>query len=139
MVRPVSLALLCLLALVSAAPADDAKRQQAIDLLDKLLQRAVPTAQVKVIAGNYHTIILAGVVEHAEDVNTILGIARAIHGQESGQIVNAMRVGGVPQVDQCRTVQAQVEELRANDLQTDRKSTRLNSSHIQKSRMPSSA
>ena len=32
-----------------------------------------------------------------------------------------------------------IERLRAMDIDVDRKSTRLNSSHIQKSRMPSSA
>ena len=37
------------------------------------------------------------------------------------------------------TLQAFLEQGREYDLLTDRKSTRLNSSHIQKSRMPSSA
>ena len=34
---------------------------------------------------------------------------------------------------------ADVAQIRLQDAKTDRKSTRLNSSHIQKSRMPSSA
>ena len=38
-----------------------------------------------------------------------------------------------------RSCGANIDELRKNLTQQDRKSTRLNSSHIQKSRMPSSA
>ena len=98
MVRPLSLALAGLLVCATAVPADEAKRQQSIELLDQLLQRAVPTAQVKIIPGAGNSIILTGQVAHAEDIDTIMGIAHEFRGEKKGAIINALRVGGVQQV-----------------------------------------
>lgn len=71
-----------------------------VALLRNLLARTVPTAAVTPVPGAGNTIIMTGTVAHAEDIDTILGIARSITGGAPGaaQIINAMRVGGVMQV-----------------------------------------
>jgi pilus assembly protein CpaC len=66
-------------------------------LLRNLLQRAVPTAVVSPIPAGA-TIILTGTVEKAEDIETILGIARNTLGPGAQAPINAMRVGGVQMV-----------------------------------------
>ena len=55
----------------------------------------------------------------------------------SAEVVAIVGQGNVAS-DVCRILARSVDELKATDI-VDRKSTRLNSSHIQKSRMPSSA
>lgn len=95
--------------------------QQDIELLRNILRRAVPTASVNPIPGAGNTIILTGWVARAEDVDTIMRIARTFTGGGAGaaDIVNAMKVGGVMQV-QLDVVVARVarSEFRrmANDL-----------------------
>jgi pilus assembly protein CpaC len=71
-----------------------------IDLLKNILAKAVPTASVVPIPGAGNTIILTGNVAHAEDIDTVMGIARSITagGATPANIVNAMRIGGVMQV-----------------------------------------
>ena len=54
-----------------------------------------------------------------------------------GAIGWMLRSGRIPQVDPRPMAELQARSAAAEA--TDRKSTRLNSSHIQKSRMPSSA
>jgi pilus assembly protein CpaC len=78
--------------------------QQDIDLLRNLIKRAVPTANVEVIPGVGGLLIISGNVARAEDVDTILRIAAAVGGGQSGSIVNAMQVGGVHQVQLDVTV-----------------------------------
>ena len=74
--------------------------QQDIELLRNILTRSVPTASVIPIPGAGNTIILTGWVARAEDVETIMRIARTFTAGGAGgaDIVNAMRVGGVMQV-----------------------------------------
>jgi pilus assembly protein CpaC len=82
---------------------DDKGKVEVYDVLVQLdvvflrtqLKAAVPTAAVVVtpVAGN--TVILGGTVQHADDVQTILDVARSIGGLN---VINAMRVGGVQQV-----------------------------------------
>src|SRR5947209_7515587 len=74
--------------------------QPDIELLRTLIRRAVPTAAVDVIPGVGNAIVLTGNVAHAEDVDTVLRIAASV----AGNVVNAMRVGGVHQVQLDVTV-----------------------------------
>ena len=82
-----------------------------IQMLVNLLQRAVPTANVTPIPGTGNTIILAGTVAHAEDIDVIMRIAQSVVGTPGAiagpggtavvgpsGIINALRVGGVQQV-----------------------------------------
>src|SRR5262245_6906900 len=82
-----------------------------IDVVKAVLKRAVPTASVEPIPAGTNTIILAGTVAHAEDIETILRVAQGVLvsgvpqvGSATGgtvlttTIVNAMTVGGVRQV-----------------------------------------
>jgi pilus assembly protein CpaC len=74
-----------------------------VEFLRTQIKRAVPTANVEPIPVSNNTIVLKGVVEHAEDVDTIMGIARGVAGN---QVINRMQVGGVQQVELCVTVAA---------------------------------
>ncbi|MFL5242747.1 MAG: pilus assembly protein N-terminal domain-containing protein [Gemmataceae bacterium] len=75
--------------------------QTDVEYLRSLIKRSVPTANVEPIPGSNNTIILNGTVSRLDDVETILGAARAVGG---AQITNHMRVGGVQQVELCVTV-----------------------------------
>jgi pilus assembly protein CpaC len=77
--------------------------QQDVEFLRTMIRRAVPTANVEPIPISGNTIVLRGTVAHAEDVDTILGIARGLAGS---QIVNQIKVAGVQQVQLCVTVAA---------------------------------
>jgi pilus assembly protein CpaC len=77
--------------------------QQDVEFLKTMIRRAVPTANVEPIPISGNTIVLRGTVAHAEDVDTILGIARGVAGN---QVVNQIRVAGVQQVQLCVTVAA---------------------------------
>jgi pilus assembly protein CpaC len=77
--------------------------QQDVEFLKTMIRRAVPTANVEPIPISGNTIVLRGIVARAEDVDTILGIARGVAGN---QIVNQIRVAGVQQVQLCVTVAA---------------------------------
>jgi len=100
--RPLLLALFCLLICRSDLRAGDTdpeqEKQKTIALLANLFQRAVPSASVEAVPGEGDSIILRGYVEQAEDIETILHIARAVCGPVSGAIVNAMVIGERPQV-----------------------------------------
>src|SRR5262249_35988716 len=75
--------------------------QQDIEYLRNVLRRTVPTANVEPIPGSQNSLIIRGTVSRAEDVDIILNAARAVAG---GNVVNAMRVAGVQQVQLCVTV-----------------------------------
>jgi pilus assembly protein CpaC len=84
--------------------------QQDVEFLRTQIRRAVPTANIEPIPISGNTIVLRGTVARAEDVETVLGIARGVAG---GQIVNQIKVGGVQQVQLCVTVAAvSREEIR---------------------------
>jgi pilus assembly protein CpaC len=68
--------------------------QADVEYLRTQLRRAVPTANVTPIPTASNTVILAGTVTRAEDINTVVAIAQSIGFQS----VNALRVGGVQQV-----------------------------------------
>jgi len=73
--------------------------QTDIEYLRSVLKRSFPTANVEPIPGPNNTIILNGTVSRIDDVDAILGTARAV-----GNVTNHMRVGGVQQVELCVTV-----------------------------------
>jgi pilus assembly protein CpaC len=73
--------------------------QTDIEYLRSVLKRSFPTANVEPIPGPNNTIILNGTVSRIDDVDAILGAARAV-----GNVTNHMRVGGVQQVELCVTV-----------------------------------
>ncbi|MCE9530661.1 MAG: hypothetical protein K8T89_05960 [Planctomycetes bacterium] len=77
--------------------------QTDIDLLRNILKRAVPTANVEVIPfGN--GVVITGNVARAEDVDTVLRVAGTVLGSGAANVVNAMTVGGVQQVQLDVTV-----------------------------------
>jgi pilus assembly protein CpaC len=77
-----------------------------VEFLRTLLVRVVPTAAVQPVPGSNGTVILTGIVAHAEDIDIIMRTAASVVGG-SERVVNAMRVGGVMQV-QLDTVVARV-------------------------------
>jgi pilus assembly protein CpaC len=81
--------------------------QLDIEYLRTVIQRAVPTANVTAIPGTNDSVILAGTVNHAEEVDVILkATANVVGGPE--KVINEMRVGGVQQV-QLDVIVARVE------------------------------
>jgi pilus assembly protein CpaC len=86
--------------------------QLDIDLLRNLLERAVPTASLKLIPVGQTNVILAGHVARAEDVDIIIRVAGSIVGAGPDRLINAMTVGGVQQVQLDVTV-AQVNRTEA--------------------------
>lgn len=75
--------------------------QNDVELLRKLIQQAVPTANVQVLPGGTpDSLILSGHVANAGDVDTVVRVASSAvgGGTATGNIVNALTVGGVSQV-----------------------------------------
>ncbi len=85
--------------------------QQDLELLRTTLRRVVPTANIDLIPGLGGTIVLAGYVARAEDVNTVVQVASSVGGQNAN-IVNAIQIGGVHQV-QLDVVVASVNRSKA--------------------------
>ena len=79
-------------------PLDDEADREAKrrDLLEQI-RRAVPTANVDVVASGNGTVILTGTVASADSAQVIMELARGVFGL-GANIINAMRVGGVQQV-----------------------------------------
>jgi pilus assembly protein CpaC len=75
--------------------------QLDVEYLKTQLKRAVPTAHITPIPTSNTTVILAGTVTKAEDVDIIMRVAQSIPGVVA---VNAIRVGGVQQVQLDVTV-----------------------------------
>jgi pilus assembly protein CpaC len=79
--------------------------QTDIDLLRNILKRAVPTASVEVIPfGASNSVVLSGYVAHAEDIDPIIRITATVLGTSPLNVVNAMTVAGVHQVQLDVTV-----------------------------------
>ena len=72
--------------------------QTDYDLLRNVIKRTVPTASVDVIPGVGNVIILSGYVTRPEDADIILRIASGAVGGNVQNLINAMQVGGVQQV-----------------------------------------
>jgi len=77
--------------------------QLDVAYVKRMIAEAVPTANVDVKPVLNRTVILTGWVARAEDVETILAVARTVIGT-GAQVVNAMQVGGVQQVQLDVTV-----------------------------------
>jgi pilus assembly protein CpaC len=69
--------------------------QLDVQYLNTVLRQAIPTANIRPIPGANNTIILTGWVARAEDINTVVELARS---QVGGTIIPALRIGGVQQV-----------------------------------------
>jgi pilus assembly protein CpaC len=68
-----------------------------IEFLRSVLLRAVPTASLQLIPAATGTIVIAGTVAHAEDIDVIMRTAQGVVSS-ADHVVNAMHVGGVQQV-----------------------------------------
>ncbi|MCI0463178.1 MAG: hypothetical protein L0Z62_40040, partial [Gemmataceae bacterium] len=75
--------------------------QTDVQYLKYILRRAVPAASVDVIPSANNVFILTGHVQRSEDVQIVVDAARSVVGD---RIINALRVGGVMQVQLCVTV-----------------------------------
>ena len=69
-----------------------------LEQLRKLIRRTVPTANVEVASGIGNVIILSGYVTSPQDANTIERLANSAVGGSANNIINALQVGGVQQV-----------------------------------------
>jgi pilus assembly protein CpaC len=79
----------------------DAIVQTDVEFLKTQLTRAVPTANIQLIPSTNGSIILAGHVANAEDIDAILRISNSFvtgAGGTGGEVINALRLGGVMQV-----------------------------------------
>jgi pilus assembly protein CpaC len=81
----------------------DVTVQFDVEYLRTLLRRAVPTANVEPIPAGNNSIILTGNVAHTEDIQIILDTTNSVVAG-GNRIINAMRVGGVQQVQLCVVV-----------------------------------
>jgi len=88
--------------------------QPDIELLRSLIKKAVPTANVEVVPGVGNAIILTGNVANIADIDTLVRLAENTAGTGPGNVINAMSVGGVSQV-QLDVVVAQVSRTEARN------------------------
>ncbi|MGL4424486.1 MAG: type II and III secretion system protein family protein [Gemmataceae bacterium] len=120
--------------------------QPDYDLLRKVIQRAVPSANIEIIPGVGSSIILTGYVNKLSDADTIVRIAGgAVAGPAGGagggaaggaaagnnNVINAIQVGGVQHV-QIEVVVAQVDrtELRSRGADFQVRGTQANFSSL---------
>jgi pilus assembly protein CpaC len=72
--------------------------QPDLELLRNIIRRTVPTANVTVEPGIGNVIILGGYVTSPQDADTILRLANSAVGGSPQNVINAIQVGGVQQV-----------------------------------------
>ena len=72
--------------------------QPDLALLRNLIKRTVPTAKVDVPPGVGNVIILSGYVTSPQDADIITRLANASVGGSASNVINAVQVGGVQQV-----------------------------------------
>ncbi len=92
----------------------DARRAKLLEVI----HATVPTAVVDAVVTDPNYVVLTGTVPSAEAVQTILETARGLMGGPGARIYNAMRVGGVQQV-QLEVVVALVNRSRLRQLSTN--------------------
>lgn len=78
--------------------------QLDVAYLKNILARSVKTANIDVIATPNRAVILTGWVARPEDVETVVRITQTVLGANAAGVINAMRVGGVQQVQLDVTV-----------------------------------
>ncbi|MCC6419021.1 MAG: hypothetical protein IT429_12370 [Gemmataceae bacterium] len=76
--------------------------QTDVQHLKYILRKAVPAANIDVVPSANNAFVLTGYVQRAEDIPIALAAATSVVG--NGRIVNALRDGGVMQVQLCVTV-----------------------------------
>ena len=72
--------------------------QPDYDLLRSLIKRTVPTANVEVTPGVGTVVILSGYVTSPQDADIIARLANSQVGGSASNVINAIQVGGVQQV-----------------------------------------
>jgi len=72
--------------------------QPDYELLRALIKRTVPTANVEVSPGLGNVVILSGYVTSPQDADIIVRLTQSQVGGTPGNVINAMQVGGVQQV-----------------------------------------
>jgi pilus assembly protein CpaC len=72
--------------------------QPDLNLLRNIIKRTVPTAAVDVSPGIGQVIILSGYVTSPQDADTVTRLAVNAGGGNIGNVINAVQVGGVQQV-----------------------------------------
>ena len=72
--------------------------QPDLALLRNLIKRTVPTASVDVQPGLGSSIILSGYVTSPQDADTVSRLANSAAGGSNANVINAVQVGGVQQV-----------------------------------------
>lgn len=72
--------------------------QPDLALLRNLIKRTVPTASVDVQPGLGTSIILSGYVTSPQDADTVARLANSAAGGNNANVINAVQVGGVQQV-----------------------------------------
>ena len=72
--------------------------QPDYDLLRSLIKRTVPTANVEVTPGLGTVVILSGYVTSPQDADIIARLANSQVGGTASNVINAIQVGGVQQV-----------------------------------------
>ena len=84
-------------------------QQFDVEYLRQLYRQVVPTAAINPIPSANNTLILAGTVARAEDVDMVLNLTRSVVGE---RVLSMLRVGGVMQV-QLEVAVAQVARSEA--------------------------
>lgn len=104
-------------------PQDEEAEREARrrDLLEQI-HKAVPTASVDVVPSAGNTVVVMGTVPHAESVQVIMELARAMFGGGGvgatgaiNNVVNALRITGVQQV-QIEVTIARVNRSKARNI-----------------------
>jgi pilus assembly protein CpaC len=72
--------------------------QPDLNLLRNIIKRTVPTAAVEVSPGIGQVIIMSGYVTSPQDADTVTRLAINAAGGNAGNVINAVQVGGVQQV-----------------------------------------
>ncbi|MBP3953851.1 pilus assembly protein N-terminal domain-containing protein [Gemmata sp. G18] len=68
-------------------------------LLRAIIKRTVPTASVDVQPGLNNSIVLSGYVTSPQDADTVARLANSAVGGANANVINAVQVGGVQQVE----------------------------------------
>ena len=86
--------------------------QPDLSLLRNIIKQTVPTAAIDVKPGFGNVIILSGYVTSPQDADTVARLASSVVGGQERNVINAIQVGGVQQV-QIDVVVASVDRTMA--------------------------
>src|SRR5262249_45782358 len=92
--------------------------QPDFELLRALIRRTVPTANVEVTPGLGNVVILSGYVTSPQDADIIARLANSQVGGNNANVINAIQIGGVQQVE-IQVVVASVDRSEVRNRGTD--------------------